>query len=162
MGKRTPGPHARPSWDSYFMEITRLVASRSTCRRRKVGALIVKEKRILATGYNGAPKGLPHCLAIGCIREDVGVPSGKQHELCRGIHAEQNAIIQAATSGSNIAGADLYSTHFPCSLCMKMIVNASIKRVVFGEGYPDDLANRIAEESTLEIVSFDSLEGSTT
>ena len=136
------------------MEITRLVATRSTCLRRKVGALIVKDRRILTTGYNGAPKGLPHCLDVGCLREKHKVPPGERHELCRGIHAEQNAIIQAATSGVNIEGATLFSTHYPCSLCIKMIVNAGIRRVVFLEGYPDDLAKTLAQEGSLEIVQL--------
>ena len=146
----------RPSWDTYFMEITRLVSSRSTCLRRKVGALIVKEKRILTTGYNGAPRNLPHCLDVGCLRDQLGIPPGERHELCRGIHAEQNAIIQAATSGISITGASLYSTHHPCSLCIKMILNADIRRVVFEEGYPDDLAKHLAEEGLLEVVSLSS------
>jgi dCMP deaminase len=145
---------SRPSWDAYFLEITRLVSSRSTCLRRKVGALIVKDKRILTTGYNGSPRNLPHCLDVGCLREQLGIPPGERHELCRGIHAEQNAIIQAATSGISIAGATLYTTHHPCSLCIKMILNADICRVIFQEGYPDDLAKRLAEEARLEVVSF--------
>ena len=137
------------------MEITCLVATRSTCLRRQVGAVIVKDKRILATGYNGAPKRLPHCLDVGCLREQQGIPSGERHELCRGIHAEQNAIIQAATSGTNIENATLFSTHFPCSLCIKMILNASIKKVFYIEGYPDTLASSLAEESQLDIVKLD-------
>ena len=144
----------RPSWEEYFMDITRLVAKRSTCLRRQVGAVLVMDKRILATGYNGAPSGLAHCGQVGCLREKNRVPSGERHELCRGLHAEQNAIIQAATSGINIAGAILYSTHHPCSLCIKMILNADICRVIFLEGYPDDLAKRLAEEARLEVVSF--------
>jgi len=148
-----PSTH-RPSWDAYFMEITRLVATRSTCLRRKVGALIVKDKRILTTGYNGAPKGLPHCLSRGCLREKYGVSSGERHELCRGIHAEQNAIIQAATSGVTIEGATLYSTHYPCSLCIKMILNASIIKVLYLDGYPDDLSKTLAAEGGLEILEF--------
>ena len=146
----------RPSWDDYFMEITRLVATRSTCLRRKVGAIIVRDKRILATGYNGAPRGLKHCLEIGCIREKYGVSSGQRHELCRGIHAEQNAIIQAATSGVSIEGALIYSTHFPCSLCMKMIINAGINKVFFLDGYPDDLSKLIADEKKLEMIQLKS------
>lgn len=142
----------RPSWDSYFMEIARLVATRSTCLRRQVGAVIVKDKRILATGYNGAPGSLPHCLDIGCLREQQGIASGERHELCRGIHAEQNAIIQAATSGVNIEGAVLYCTHHPCSLCIKMILNASIHTVHYMDGYPDQLAAEIATEGQLNLV----------
>jgi dCMP deaminase len=150
-----PNGH-RPSWDDYFFEITRLVATRSTCLRRKVGALIVKDKRILSTGYNGAPRGLPHCLEVGCLREKSHVPHGERHELCRGIHAEQNAIIQAATSGISIEGAILYTTHHPCSLCIKMILNAAIQKVLYIEGYPDDLAKSLAEEGSLEIVQYGS------
>ncbi|NQT25027.1 cytidine deaminase [candidate division KSB1 bacterium] len=142
----------RPSWDSYFMEITQLVATRSTCLRRQVGAVIVKDKRILATGYNGVPKSLPHCLDIGCLREQKSVPSGERHELCRGIHGEQNAIIQAATSGVNIEGATLYCTHHPCSLCVKMILNASIQMVYYMDGYPDELAVELAKEGQLNLI----------
>jgi dCMP deaminase len=144
----------RPSWDIYFMKIASLVATRSTCLRRKVGAIIVREKRILATGYNGAPKGLPHCLDVGCLREKLNVPRGERHELCRGIHAEQNAIIQAATFGSSIKGASLYTTHFPCSLCIKMILNSSIEQFFYVEGYPDELAKSLAEEGGLEIIQL--------
>lgn len=149
----------RPSWDTYFMEIAQHVATRSTCLRRKVGALIVREKRILTTGYNGAPRGLPHCLDVGCIREQRSIPSGERHELCRGIHAEQNAIIQAATSGTSIEGADIYSTHYPCSLCIKMILNTGIRRVIYMDGYPDDLAKTIAYEGNLEILSINHING---
>jgi dCMP deaminase len=149
----------RPSWDTYFMEIAQHVATRSTCLRRKVGAIIVREKRILATGYNGAPRGLPHCLDVGCIREQLSIPSGERHELCRGIHAEQNAIIQAATSGTSIENADIYSTHYPCSLCIKMILNTGIRRVIYMDGYPDDLAKTIANEGNLEILSIHHIKG---
>jgi len=144
----------RPSWDAYFMDIARLVATRSTCLRRQVGAVIVLNKRILSTGYNGAPKGLAHCLDIGCLREKLKIPSGQRHELCRGIHAEQNAIIQAATSGTDITGALIYTTHFPCSLCIKMILNASIVKVYYLKGYPDDLSRQLAEESRLEMIQM--------
>jgi dCMP deaminase len=137
----------RPDWDQYFMEIARIVAKRSTCIRRNVGSLIVKEKRILSTGYNGAPSGLPHCADLGCIREARGIAPGERHELCRGLHAEQNAIIQAAYHGVSIAGGLLYSTHLPCSICAKMIVNAGIGQVFYLEGYPDDLATQLIAES---------------
>jgi dCMP deaminase len=145
---------ARPSWDEYFMEITRLVASRSTCLRRRVGAVIVKDKNILATGYNGAPTGVAHCLDVGCLRETLGVPSGERHELCRGLHAEQNAIIQAAKHGTNIDGATLYCTTMPCIICSKMIINAGISRVIYGEGYPDSLAAEMIAESGILVESF--------
>ena len=116
----------RPSWDSYFMNITNLVAQRSTCLRRAVGAVLVKDKRILSTGYNGAPANLKHCLEVGCLREQMGIESGKMHELCRGIHAEQNAIIQAAYHGVSVKGAVVYCTNQPCSICARMIINAGI------------------------------------
>lgn len=141
----------RPSWDEYFIGITKLVGRRSTCLRRQVGALIVKEKRILATGYNGAPAGLVHCEKIGCLRANLRIPPGERHELCRGIHAEQNAIIQAATFGISIKGATLYSTHFPCVLCSKMIINAGIKRIVASLGYPDALSKEMLNEAKIRV-----------
>ncbi len=144
----------RISWDSYFMEITRVIAKRSTCLKRNVGAIIVKDKRILTTGYNGAPKGLTHCEEVGCIRKEMNIPSGQRHELCRGLHAEQNAIIQAAWHGVQIQGATLYCTHQPCVICVKMMINAGIKRVVFEGDYPDDLAANMLIESGLEICRF--------
>ncbi len=144
----------RPSWDEYFMEITRLVASRSTCLRRHVGAVIVKDKQILATGYNGAPSGLAHCLEVGCLRDQLGIPSGQRHELCRGLHAEQNAIIQAASHGVSIRSATLYCTDLPCIICTKMIINAGITRVVYEGGYADDLAHTMWEESKVTLEQF--------
>ena len=135
---------SRPSWDHYFMEIAKLVSTRSTCLRRKVGAVVVKEKRILATGYNGAPKGLSHCLDIGCLREQLKVPAGERHELCRGIHAEQNAIIQAARFGIPLEGSTLYCKMTPCRTCAMMIINAGIKRVVCEKRYH-------AEADTIEL-----------
>jgi dCMP deaminase len=145
---------ARPSWDEYFMEITRLVVSRSTCLRRQVGAVIVKDKKILATGYNGAPSGLPHCLEVGCLREEMGIPSGERHELCRGLHAEQNAIIQAAYYGVSINGATLYCTNLPCIICTKMLINAGIARVVYEQGYADPLASQMWAGSPVTIEQF--------
>jgi dCMP deaminase len=145
---------ARPSWDEYFMEIARLVVSRSTCLRRQVGAVLVKDKKILATGYNGAPSGLPHCLDIGCLRDELKIPSGERHELCRGLHAEQNAIIQAAYYGVSIKGATLYCTNLPCIICTKMLINAGIQRVVFEEGYADPLAQEMWEESGVAVEQF--------
>ena len=144
----------RPSWDEYFMSIARLVAGRATCLRRKVGAVIVKDRRILATGYNGAPAGLPHCSETGCVRERLKIPSGERHELCRGIHAEQNGIIQSANYGTGIAGATIYTTHHPCSVCAKMIINAGIVRVVTDDGYPDDLAAEMLEQGGIEVVTL--------
>ena len=127
----------RPSWDEYFLEIAHLVASRSTCLRRAVGAAIVKDKRILATGYNGAPSGLAHCEEVGCVREQQNVPSGQRHELCRGLHAEQNAILQAALYGVSIAEATLYCTTHPCVVCAKMIINAGMKEVIISDVIDD-------------------------
>jgi dCMP deaminase len=144
----------RPSWDEYFMEITRLVSHRSTCMRRQVGAILVKDRNILATGYNGAPSGVAHCLEVGCLRERLAVSSGERHELCRGLHAEQNAIIQAAKHGTNINGATLYCTTLPCVICSKMIINAGINRIVYDNGYPDQLAQEMIEEAGIETVKF--------
>jgi len=129
------------------MDIVELVARRSTCLRRKVGAVIVKDKRILSTGYNGAPTGLRHCLEIGCLREKLAVPSGERHELCRGLHAEQNAIIQAALHGVSIRGATLYCSNHPCIICSKMIINSGISGVVFRDGYSDGLSREILTEA---------------
>ena len=145
----------RPSWDEYFMDITRRVATRSTCLRRAVGAILVHDKRIIASGYNGGPSGLAHCLDIGCLREKLGIPSGPQHELCRGIHAEQNAIIQAARYGVSIEGSVLYCTTQPCTQCTKMLINAGITEIVYAEGYPDDLARELLEESGIIVRRFE-------
>jgi dCMP deaminase len=145
----------RPSWDEYFMGIAKLTSERSTCLRRKVGAVIVRDKQVVATGYNGAPKGIAHCEEKGgCLREKLGVPSGERHELCRALHAEQNAIIQAATSGQSIEGATIYITHQPCVICAKMIINAGIRKIIVEEGYPDELAVEILDEAGLKIVSL--------
>lgn len=141
----------RPSWDEYFMEIAAVVSQRSTCLRRQVGAVIVKEKRMIATGYNGAASGAPHCDVTGCIRQKLGVRSGERHELCAAIHAEQNAIIQAAKYGVSIEGATLYCTCQPCAICAKMIVNAGIRRVVFRGDYPDEYAEKILNEGRIEL-----------
>ncbi len=145
---------ARPTWDQYFIEITHLVATRSTCLRRQVGALLVKDRNILATGYNGTPSGIRHCEETGCLREQLNVPSGERHELCRGLHAEQNAIIQAARHGVNIDGSTLYCTTMPCIICTKMLINAGIKRIVYDEGYADELAVEMVTESGMEICQF--------
>lgn len=139
----------RPSWDSYFMQMAQVVASRSTCLRRQVGAVLVKEKQILSTGYNGSPTGLQHCNEIGCLRQSLGVPSGERHEICRAVHAEQNALVQAAKHGVAIDGADLYTTHQPCVLCTKLLINAGIKRVVYVHSYPDELSVKMAKEAGL-------------
>ena len=141
----------RPSWDDYFFQIAQQVATRSTCLRRRVGAVLVKDKRILSTGYNGAPKSISHCIDVGCLREQMKVPSGERHELCRALHAEQNAIVQAALHGVKIEGSTLYCTHQPCSLCAKMIINAGIVEVYFDEGYPDQLATDFFGEAGIKL-----------
>jgi len=141
----------RPGWDEYFMEMAEVAEKRSTCTRRRVGAVIVKDNRIMATGYNGVPTGIRHCSERGCLREELQVPSGQRHELCRGLHAEQNAIIQAAHLGQSIAGGTLYCTTQPCVICAKMIINAGIKRIVVRQGYPDELAVEMLSEAGLNI-----------
>jgi len=141
----------RPDWDEYFSDIAALVSRRSTCRRRRVGAVLVRERRILSTGYNGAPTGLRHCLDIGCLRVQLQIPSGERHELCRGLHAEQNAIIQAALHGVGIAGATLYCTNHPCGICAKMIINAGIVSVVIRDGYSDEMAAEILGEAGIQV-----------
>ncbi|HVO65572.1 MAG TPA: cytidine/deoxycytidylate deaminase family protein [Syntrophales bacterium] len=141
----------RPTWDVYFMDIAELVSRRSTCLRRSVGAVLVKDRRLLATGYNGAPSGLNHCLDVGCLREQLGVPSGERHELCRGLHAEQNAIIQAALHGVSVNNATLYCTNQPCVICAKMIINAGIKMVVIKAIYRDKLAEDILKEAGVKV-----------
>jgi dCMP deaminase len=142
----------RPSWDEYFLEIASLVSSRSTCLRRQVGAVFVRDKRVLTTGYNGAPSGLKHCSEVGCIREREGIPSGERHELCRGIHAEQNAILQAAQFGISLRGSIMYCTNQPCVLCAKMLINTGVERIVVCGEYPDKLARGMLEEAGIEIV----------
>ena len=142
-------PIDRPSIDEYFMEIASVVAKRSTCLRNHVGALFVKNKRILSTGYNGAPAGLDHCDVVGCARENVA--SGTHHELCRAVHAEQNAIIQAALHGISIEGATLYCTHQPCILCAKMMINARVIKVVYQQSYPDGTALDFLEQAGIDV-----------
>ena len=146
---------SRPSWKEYFMDIALLVARRSTCRRRRVGAITVRDKRILATGYNGAPTGLPHCLDIGCLREELEIPSGERHELCRGLHAEQNVIIQAAYHGVSIEGATLYCTNLPCSICSKMLINAGIRDIIYKEGYADSMTEEMLSAAGVKLVQID-------
>jgi dCMP deaminase len=144
----------RPSWNEYFMSIAELVATRSTCLRRHVGAVLVKERRILATGYNGAPAGIRHCEETGCLRQNTSVPSGQRHELCRGLHAEQNAIIQAAYHGISIAGSTLYCTDQPCVICSKMLINAGIAEIFFLNPYDDPLALEMLEEADIRLVRW--------
>jgi dCMP deaminase len=144
----------RKSKDVYFAEIADLVSSRSTCLRNQVGAVLVKESQILSTGYNGAPKGLPHCEEVGCVREQLGIKPGERHELCRGLHAEQNAIIQAAYHGISVRGSKMYCTTFPCSICAKMLINAGITEVIYIEHYDDKLAAQLLEESGIKVRQF--------
>lgn len=155
MGEATgnkPGrEYIRPSWDDYFLRIAFVVSSRSTCLRRHVGAVLVLDKRILATGYNGAPSGLPHCNETGCLREEMGVPSGQRHELCRGLHAEMNGLLQAARHGICIDGATVYCTCTPCSLCAKMLINGGIKRIVVAGDYPDELASMMLNQAGIDV-----------
>jgi len=134
------------------MDITSLVAQRSTCTRRRVGAILVRDKRIISTGYNGVPAGLAHCLDIGCLREKFGIPSGERHELCRGLHAEQNAIIQAATHGVSVAGSSLYCTNMPCVICAKMLINAGIREIYYREGYADELSEDMLKEAGIPLI----------
>jgi dCMP deaminase len=143
---------SRIGWDDYFMEMALLARKRSSCRRRGVGAVLVKNKKVLATGYNGAPRGIKDCLEKGeCLRDTLKVPSGERHELCRGAHAEENSIAQAAQFGVAIDGATMYCTNFPCSMCVKLLINAGIKEIVYSDGYPDELAKEIISESDVKI-----------
>ncbi|MGC8928144.1 MAG: deoxycytidylate deaminase [Myxococcota bacterium] len=144
----------RISWDEYFMSFARLAARRSTCLRRKVGAVIVRNKHIISTGYNGAPSGVRHCSETGCLREKLNIPSGQRHELCRGLHAEQNAIIQAALYGVSTDQGVIYCTNQPCAICAKMIINAGIKMVIYEEGYKDELAYEMLEEANVKIIKI--------
>ncbi|MBN1381589.1 MAG: cytidine/deoxycytidylate deaminase family protein [Deltaproteobacteria bacterium] len=144
----------RPSWDEYFMDIAQLVAKRSTCLRRSVGAVLVKDKRVLATGYNGVPSGIRHCSEVGCLRAQQNIPSGERVELCRGLHAEQNAIIQAALHGVSVNGAVIYTTLYPCIICTKMLINAGIVHVFYREGYMDQLSIDMLTESKIKVTQL--------
>ncbi|UCG43041.1 MAG: cytidine/deoxycytidylate deaminase family protein [candidate division WOR-3 bacterium] len=141
----------RKSWDEYFLDIAKLVTERSTCLRRHVGAVLVRDKRILCTGYNGAPAGMRHCLELGCLRERLNIPAGERIEVCRGIHAEQNALVQAATFGVSVSGATLYCTHEPCITCAKMLVNARVRSFVVRERYPDEFGREFLKEAGVEV-----------
>jgi len=145
----------RPGWDEYFLEIARLVSKRSTCLRRQVGAVIVKERHILATGYNGTPSGITHCEITGCLREKLKIPSGERHELCKGLHSEQNALLQAAYYGISVKDSILYSTTQPCIICAKMLINAGIRKVVIAEGYPDKMAKEFLDEAGISLRIID-------
>ncbi len=151
MPKKKLKAHKRPSWDEYFLEVAQLVSKRSTCLRRHVGAVAVRDKRILATGYNGAPSGLAHCADVGCIREKLKIPSGQRQELCRGLHGEQNVIIQAVIHKIDLKGAAIYVTNQPCATCAKMLIGVGIEKVVISEGYPDELARKMLKEAGIEI-----------
>ncbi|MDP8260487.1 MAG: cytidine/deoxycytidylate deaminase family protein [Candidatus Gygaella obscura] len=142
---------SRPSWDEYFSDVAKLVSSRSTCLRRKVGAVIVREKRILSTGYNGAPSKTSHCIEVGCLRDELNIPSGQRHELCRGLHAEQNALLQAALCGISLKDSTIYITNHPCIICAKMIINVGIKEIVILDSYPDDMAKDMLEEAKIKV-----------
>ena len=144
----------RPDWDTYFMTLCHMVAERSTCLRRKVGALLVSNHHILATGYNGAPQGLAHCAEAGCIRERMAIPSGERQELCRGLHAEQNAIIQAAVHGVALQDVTCYCTTHPCITCAKMLINANVTRIVYEGDYPDELATQMLEAAGIELIRW--------
>ncbi|MCL2510028.1 MAG: cytidine/deoxycytidylate deaminase family protein [Methanomassiliicoccaceae archaeon] len=144
----------RPSNDEYFMSMAELVSQRSTCVRRRVGAVIVKDKHILSTGYNGSPKGTRHCEELGCIREQLNIPSGTRHELCRGVHAEQNAVAQAAYFGVSVKDAMIYTTTFPCSMCTKILINSGIVEVIYMTGYVDDLSKELLAETNIKVRQF--------
>jgi dCMP deaminase len=146
---------SRPDNDTYFMRMADLVATRSTCLRRQVGAVIMKEKRVLTTGYNGAPKGLKHCAEVGCVRTQNNIESGTRHELCRGVHAEQNAVIQAAYFGASIKDASIYTTNFPCVMCAKILVNAGIIEVIYKDDYIDPLSKDIMNESQVVVRRYE-------
>ena len=141
----------RPDRDEYFLKIASVVAERATCHRHHMGAIAVRDKHILTTGYNGAPSGLKDCLELGCLRDEMGIPSGERHEICRGVHAEQNVIIQAALHGISLEGSTIYCTHTPCVLCAKMLVNAKIKRFVSFGRYNDNSFRSLFKEAGIEI-----------
>jgi dCMP deaminase len=143
--------HHRPSWDEYFLELASLVSRRATCLRRHVGAVLVKDKKILATGYNGAPSGLEHCLDTGCLRQKLKIPSGERHELCNGLHAEQNVLLQAALYGVSTKGSILYVTNQPCVICAKMIINAGIIEIVTAGDYPDKLSGKFFKAAKIKV-----------
>jgi len=144
----------RPSWDDYFMKIAELVATRSTCLRHDVGAVLVRDKRILATGYNGSPPGMAHCLEIGCIRDELKIPSGTRAEICRAVHAEQNAVVQCAAYGVSSKDSVIYCTHQPCTICTKVLITAGVKRIVYKEPYPDKFAESLIKETKIKLIKW--------
>ena len=141
----------RPDWDEYWMQIANYAKTRSTCIRRNVGAVIVKNNQILSMGYNGAPTKLKHCEETGCLRQQMNVPSGERAEICRAIHAEQNAIIHAAKHGVSIEGATIYVTSSPCNICAKMLINSGISEIVYEEEYPDKIANDLLKSTNIKL-----------
>ena len=147
---------SRPDWDDYFMELAKLVSTRSTCLRRAVGAVLVRDKRILSTGYNGSPPGMKHCLEIGCIRDELKIPSGTRAEICRAIHAEQNAIIQCAAYGLSSQNSTIYITHQPCTICTKILIGAGVKRIVYDLPYPDEFAQGLLKEAGIKVEKWKS------
>jgi dCMP deaminase len=149
--KNSKNAHQRPSWDEYFLEVASLVSKRATCLRRRVGAVLVRDKKILATGYNGSPSGTRHCVEIGCLREKMKIPSGQRHELCRGLHAEQNVLLQAALHGISTKGSVLYVTNQPCIICAKMLINGGIIEIVTDGDYPDKLAREFLKEAKIKV-----------
>ena len=146
---------SRPSWDEYFMKIAHVVATRSTCLRRQVGAVLVRDKRMLTTGYNGAPSGMKHCEDVGCLRDKLKIPPGERHELCRGLHAEMNALLQAAIHGVRVEGASLYCTSSPCALCAKMLINVGVRKIYTDSDYPDELAAEFLRDARVVLVRLD-------
>ena len=147
----------RPDRHTYFMNIAKVVSTMTTCKRRQVGAVIVKNKQVLSTGYNGDPKNTAHCTDIGCLRDSLKIESGKSPELCRAVHSEQNAIIQASLNGKSTEGATIYCTHQPCVICAKMIINSGIKKVVYKEGYPDEWTLQLFKEADVECVKYENI-----
>ena len=147
--------YIRPSWDEYFMEMAELAATRATCLRRKVGAVLVKNKKVLATGYNGAPMDIEHCETAGCLREEMNVPSGERHEICRGVHAEQNLVAQAAIHGVKTEDSTVYCTHQPCIICTKILINAGVNKIYFKNSYSDEFAEKLLDQSNVEFIKYE-------
>lgn len=144
----------RPSWDEYFMNLAEIAGTRSTCLRHKLGAVMVKNKRIIATGYNGAPRGIEHCLEVGCLRDKLKIPSGTHHEICMGVHAEQNLVIQAALHGASTEESDVFLTHGPCAVCAKILINAGIKRIVYQNNYPDEFSKKLLKQAKVKLMKL--------
>ncbi len=145
----------RPDWNEYFMEMAELAAKRATCLRRKVGAVLVKNKKVLATGYNGAPMNIEHCESTGCLREKMEVPSGERHEICRGVHAEQNLVAQAAIHGVKTEDSIVYCTHQPCIICTKILINAGVKKIYFKNSYSDKFAEKLLNQSNVKFIKYE-------